>query len=102
MKREVAADIRAIFNAPDREQAEILLCKTVDKYAQCASKLADWLEGNLPEGLTVFAFPEEHRRRIRTVNSLERVSLEIRRRTRSQPPGAGLETNPSQDQSQSP
>jgi putative transposase len=82
MKQEVAADIRAIFNAADRAQAEIQLCKTVDKYAQSASKLADWLEGNIPEGLTFFSFQENHRRRIRTVNSLERVCEEIRRRTR--------------------
>jgi transposase-like protein len=82
MKRDVAADIRAIFNAPDRGQAEAQLRKTVDEYAQSASKLADWLEGNIPEGLTVFSFPEDHRRRIRTVNSLERVCQEIRRRTR--------------------
>lgn len=82
MKREVAADIRAIFNAPDRSQAEVQLCKTVEKYAHSASKLANWLEGNISEGLTVFSFPEDHWRRIRTVNSLERVCLEIRRRTR--------------------
>jgi transposase-like protein len=82
MKREVAADIRAIFNASDRDQAEVQLRKTVEKYAHSASKLADWLEGNIPEGLTVFSFPGDHRRKIRTVNSLERVCLEIRRRTR--------------------
>ena len=82
MKREVAADIRAIFNTADRDQAEALLRKTVEKYAKTASRLANWLEGNIPEGLTVFSFPEDHRRRIRTVNSLERVCLEIRRRTR--------------------
>lgn len=40
MKREVAADIRAIFNAPDRTQAEIQLRKTVEKYAKTASRLA--------------------------------------------------------------
>ena len=82
MKREVAADIRSIFNASDRTQAEVHLRKIVEKYAKTASKLANWLEGNIPEGLTVFSFPEDHRRRIRTVNSLERVCLEIRRRTR--------------------
>jgi transposase-like protein len=82
MKQEVAEDIRAIFNAPDRDLAEVQLRKTVEKYAHSASRLADWLEGNIPEGLTVFAFPVDHRRRIRTVNSLERVCLEIRRRTR--------------------
>jgi transposase-like protein len=82
MKREVAADIRAIFNASDRAQAEAHLRKIVKKYSQSASKLANWLEGNIPEGLTVFSFAEDHRRRIRTVNSLERVCMEIRRRTR--------------------
>ena len=82
IKREVAADIRAIFNAPDRVQAETMLAKTVQKYERSASRLADWLEGNLSEGLTVLAFPEAHRRFIRTTNGLERVSQEIRRRTR--------------------
>jgi putative transposase len=56
MKREVAADIRAIFNAPDRAQAESQLRKTVEKHAHSASKLFDWLEGNIPVGLTVFFF----------------------------------------------
>ncbi len=82
MKREVAADIRAIFNAPTREQAEAQLHKTVEKYAKRASRLADWMEGNIPEGLTVFDFPVHHQRRIRTVNSLERVAQTIRQRTR--------------------
>jgi putative transposase len=82
MKREVAADIRTIFNASDRELAELQLRKTVEKYAHSASRLADWLESNIPDGLTVFSFPEDHWRRIRTVNSLERVCKEIRRRTR--------------------
>ena len=36
----------------------------------------------MPEGLTIFSFPVTHHRRIRTVNMLERVSQEIRRRTR--------------------
>jgi putative transposase len=82
MKHEVAADIHAIFNAPDRVQAEARLRQTVEKYAHSASKLADWLEGNIPEGLTVFSFREDHWQKIRTVNQLERVSREIRRRTR--------------------
>jgi putative transposase len=56
MKREVAAHIRAIFNAPDRELAELQLRKTVEKYAHGASRLADWLENNVPDGLSVFRF----------------------------------------------
>jgi transposase-like protein len=82
MKKEVAADIRAIFNAPNREEAERLLRLTVQKYEEKASKLATWMEANLSEGLTVFNFPPEHRRRLRTTNVLERLHREIRRRTR--------------------
>lgn len=82
MKTEVAAAIRAIFNAPNRIEADALLAKTVQLYAKRYPKLADWLEANLPEGLTVFEFPEAHRRLIRTTNGLERLNKEIKRRTR--------------------
>jgi len=82
MRREVAEDIRTIFNAPDREMAEAFLKKAVDKYARLAPKLADWMEVNLPEGFTVFSFPKIHQRRLRTSNQLERLSQEIKRRTR--------------------
>ena len=82
MKAEVAADIRAIFNAPNRYEAEALLGKTVQKYEKSASRLAVWLEENIPQGLTVFAFPATHRRLIRTTNGLERLNREIARRSR--------------------
>ncbi len=82
MRIEVAADIRAMFNASDRKAAEALLQAAIQKYAQSAPKLSGWLEENLAEGFTVFDFPLEHRRTIRTTNSLERINREIRRRTR--------------------
>lgn len=81
MRREVAEDIRTIFNAPDQETAEIYLKKMVEKYAVVAPRLADWMEVNVPEGFTIFAFPKSHQRRLRTSNSLERLSQEIKRRT---------------------
>jgi len=82
MRKEVAADLRMIFTAPNRAQAESYLKQVVGKYADVASALADWIEENIPAGLTVFDFPVEHRARIRTTNGLERVSQEIKRRTR--------------------
>jgi putative transposase len=81
MLSTVAEEIRTIFNAPNRATAEAYLAKTVKKYEQTASRLADWMEKNIPQGLTVFDFPSAHRRRIRTTNGLERVNREIRRRT---------------------
>ena len=82
MRYEVAADIRSMFNAPDRNAAEKYLQAAIQKYAKSAPRLSAWLEENLAEGFTVFDFPIEHRRSIRTTNSLERINREIRRRTR--------------------
>jgi putative transposase len=82
LKTSVAADIRAVFNAANRSEADALLAKTVQKYAKTVPRLASWMETNLREGLTVFAFPAAHRRLLRTTNGLERVNQEIRRRTR--------------------
>lgn len=82
LKREVAADIRAVFNAPNRDEAQALLVRLVQKYEKRASRLANWMETNIPEGLTVFSFPTTHQRRLRTANGLERLNREVRRRSR--------------------
>ena len=82
LRREVAADLRTIFNAPDAVEAERYLDLFVSKYSPTAPQLATWAETAIPEGLTVFQFPATHRRRLRTSNMLERLSREIKRRTR--------------------
>jgi transposase-like protein len=82
MKTEVAGRIRTIFNAPDATEAKRLLDLFLNEYQAKAPKLAEWAETALPEGLVVFLLPEGHRKKIRTVNMLERINKEIRRRTR--------------------
>jgi putative transposase len=82
LKAEVAAAIRAICTAPSLHEAKRLLAETVQRYRAVAPRLAIWMEENLPEGLTVFAFPPAHWRLLRTTNGLERLHQEIRRRTR--------------------
>lgn len=82
MRAPVAADIRAIFTAPDRDEAEHLLSKLLDRYQSSAPKLVAWAEEALPQGFTVFMLPASHRRRLRTTNLVERLNEEIRRRTR--------------------
>jgi transposase-like protein len=82
MRAEVAAEIRSIFNATNKTRAEELLLEAIQKYAVSAPRLSAWLEDNLSEGFSVFDFPLEHWRTIRTTNSLERINKEIRRRTR--------------------
>ena len=82
MRKPVVASLRAVFDAPDRPEAERQLDLAVKKYRATAPKLAEWLEANVPQGLAVFALPASHRRRRRTVNMLERLNKELKRRTR--------------------
>jgi len=82
LRAPVAADIRAIFNAPSREEAERLLAAACERYGKTQAKLAAWMEDNLPDGFAVFALPEPLRRRLRTSNMAEMLNRQIRRRTR--------------------
>lgn len=82
MRRQVAADIRDIFNAPDDTEARRLIERFVKRYAKSAPRLASWAQEALPEGLAVYALPAAHRRRLRTTNAVEGLNKEIRRRTR--------------------
>jgi transposase-like protein len=81
-RKEVAHAIRSVFDSPSRPAAEIRLKEIVAHYAKSTPKLSAWMEENLPQGLTVFALPLAHQKRLRTSNGLERVNQELKRRTR--------------------
>jgi len=82
MKAQVAEDIRNIFNAPNRVEADRLLKLTQEKYVKIAPALSEWMETSIPESLVIFHFETSQRKRLRTSNMAERVNKEIRRRTR--------------------
>lgn len=82
MRTNVAQELRTIFNAADREEADRRLALMAKRYRKNAPKLAEWVEANVPDGLTVFTLPVAHRRKLRTTNMLERIHKEIKRRTR--------------------
>lgn len=82
MKAQVAEDIRSIFNAPNRIEADRLLKLTQEKYVKIAPALSEWMETSVPESLAIFRFETHHRKRLRTSNMAERVNKEVRRRTR--------------------
>ena len=83
-RKELGADLRAIFSAPAREQALRIASSVADKWRKKKSNemLCEHLEEHIEECLSCLAFPESHRRRIRTTNGLERLNQEIKRRTR--------------------
>lgn len=82
MKKEVANDIKSILTAPNLNEAKRLLLLNIDKYKIKAPRLSEWMELNIAEGFTIFDFPQEHWKKLRTSNLAERVNKEIKRRTK--------------------
>jgi transposase-like protein len=82
MKKEIAGRIRAIFTAPDNQEALRLLDIFLTDYKESAPELVAWAEEAIPEGMVVFSMPQNHWKRLRTDNMLERLNKEILRRTR--------------------
>jgi putative transposase len=82
-RKELAADLRGVFAAPDRCSALKLASSAAKKWREKGhEKVACHLEEHIEESFSCLAFPESHRRRIRTTNGLERLNQEIKRRTR--------------------
>ena len=68
---------------PSRAQALAIASEVARQWREKGhEKVAEHLEEHIEECLTCLAFPESHRRRIRTTNGLERLNQEIKRRTR--------------------
>jgi putative transposase len=82
IRGRIGAELRRIWNAATLDDAETELRRLAAAYAGAAPDLAAWLEANVPEGLAAFALPENHRKRMRTANPIERaVQQELKRRT---------------------
>lgn len=82
MKGEIAETMREIFNSPTIEIAQEMKRRAIENYKKKAPEFAKWLEENVEEGLTAYQFPKERWKKIRTLNGIERVNHEIKRRTR--------------------
>jgi putative transposase len=81
--REVASMLKAIHAQESLESAVAKGAAVVERLmAMKLTKAADLIANGLIETLSYYQFPEEHWKRIRTNNPLERIMREIRRRTR--------------------
>ena len=81
-RKELAESLRGVFAAPSREVALRLASELALRWHASHPGVACHIEEHIEECLTCLAFPESHRRRIRTTNSLERLNQEIKRRSR--------------------
>jgi putative transposase len=77
----VASAIRSVFEQPDERSAHAQLGRVVDGLRPRFERVAELLLDAETDLLAHFAFPETHRRQIRSTNPLERLDKEIKRRT---------------------
>ena len=81
--KEVAAMLKAIHAQEDHQEALKKAENVREKLAQMKlHKAANLVSEGIHETLSYYHFPQEHWRRIRTNNPLERINREIRRRTK--------------------
>jgi transposase-like protein len=81
--REVAEMLKTIHASEDSVTAREKAIQVIDKLRESRlSKVAELVTAAVEEMLTYYAFAEEHWRRIRTINLLERILREIRRHAR--------------------
>jgi putative transposase len=77
----VAALLRPIFNADDREQARELAGNALERLRKPLPKVAALLEEAEEDLLAFYSFPLMHWPKLRSTNPLERVNREVGRRT---------------------
>jgi putative transposase len=77
----VASAIRMVIEQPDGTAARGQLDHVIDGLRGRFPAVAELLTEAEPDLLAHFAFPESHRRQIRSTNPLERLNKEIKRRT---------------------
>ena len=82
MKSEIGQAMRDIFDSRDLDTALIMTDKVTEEFEKKAPAFVKWLSDNIDEGFTVYKFPREHCKKLRTSNGIERVNREIRRRER--------------------
>ena len=82
-EREVAAMLKAIHAQESREAAEAKVMDVIAKLRAMKLKAAaDWVEKEIPETLTFYAYPSQHWLKLKTNNPMERLLKEARRRTK--------------------
>ena len=75
--------LKAIHAQEDLEAARVKVTQIADKLVVMKlGKAAELVRSGAQETLAYYGFPNEHWRRIRTNNPMERIMREIRRRTR--------------------
>lgn len=78
---QVKPELRAIFSQANREKADQEVAAFIEKYEQIYPTAIDCLNRDWDACLTFYDFPKAHWKTIRTTNVIERLFLEVKKRT---------------------
>jgi len=81
-RAQLASDLKGIWAATTTATALDVAAHVADAWRETHPKIAQAIDENVEECLTVLRFPAGHRLFLRTNNALERFNQEIKRRTR--------------------
>jgi putative transposase len=82
LKKDVADDMRSIFYAPSRKEAQRYFESFRNKWQKVIPSAVETLGRSINSCLTFFDFPQEEWISLRTTNIIERLNKEFRRRTK--------------------
>jgi putative transposase len=77
----VAAALREVFNADNRQDARERVGHVLERLAAVAPKVCELLETTEEDLIAFYELPTEHWTKLRSTNPLERINKEIGRRT---------------------
>jgi putative transposase len=84
-QQAVKRSVQAIFNAPNRATADLLVQDFIARYGKELPSATACLQDDLEACLSFLCCPPLHHKRIRTTNLIERAFEEQRRRTKTIP-----------------
>ena len=82
-RKEVAADLKAIYQAPTIEQAEIAMDEFATKWDNSHPTISRSWKRNWERITPLFSYPPEIRKAIYTTNAIESVNMSLRKVTKN-------------------
>ena len=78
---QVKPELKAMFYQENRQKADQEVAAFIEKYRAIYPTAIDCLQRDLEACLTFYDFPKEHWKTIRTTNVIERLFLEVKKRS---------------------
>jgi putative transposase len=82
-RKEVAADLKSIYNAPTIEQAEASLAAFATKWDASHPTISKSWRNNWERIIPLFSYPPEIRKAIYTTNTIESMNMSLRKVTKN-------------------